>query len=57
MPATTVGDEVTEPITMHMIETASYEIYDLGEPIAVPDVSEAQDLNEYLKQQMADTRL
>lgn len=57
MPATTVGEEVTEPITMHMVETASYEIYDLGEPIAVPDVSEAQDLNEYLNQQMADMQL
>jgi hypothetical protein len=57
MPATTFGDEVSDPIEMHLIETAYYEIYDIGEPFDIPDVSQARDLNEYMAQQMTDAQI
>jgi hypothetical protein len=57
MPATTFGDEVSDPIEMHLIETAYYEIYDIGEPFDIPDVSQARDLNEYIAQQMTDAQI
>lgn len=40
-------------ISMNMKQKANYEIYDLGVPFAVPDVSSAIDLNDYIKEQTA----
>lgn len=57
IPATTVGDETTEPLAMMIIEKANYEIYDLGKPFTAPDVSQAKDLNEYMEQQTSTTQL
>ena len=52
IPATTVGDETGKPMAMSISEKVFYEIYDLGKPFAVPDVSQAKDLNEFMKQQI-----
>ena len=43
-------------ITMDMKEKASYEIYDLGIPFTVPDVSQAIDMQEYMEKQMQATK-
>ncbi len=57
IPATKVGNEVSDPVDMCIIEKASYKIYDFGQPFDIPDVSQARDFNEYLQQQMTATQL
>lgn len=39
-------------IMMDIRETVNYEVYDLGVPFTVPDVSQAIDMEEFMKKQM-----
>ncbi|NLW44240.1 MAG: hypothetical protein GXY92_03525 [Syntrophomonadaceae bacterium] len=49
IPAGILDDGTSEPLVMSMTEKAIYEIYDLGKPFPVPDVSQAKDLSEYFQ--------
>jgi len=50
IPAEVTEEGPPEPVAMSITERASYEIYDLGKPFSVPDVSRAKDLSEYMEQ-------
>jgi len=45
-------DNEKSMLEMTMLEDVFYEIYDLGLPVTVPDVSEARDFNEVMQEQM-----
>lgn len=57
LPPTPTEDGMTGSIAMSVKETASYEIYDLGKPFTLPDVSQAVDMNEFMEKQMAAAQL
>jgi hypothetical protein len=48
IPGPVIEDGTFEPIVMYITERATFEIYDLGKPFSVPDVSQAKDLSQYM---------
>jgi hypothetical protein len=44
--------ETNTPVKMNMQETVNYEIYGLGSPIVLPDVSQAKDMQDLLTEPM-----